>query len=139
MDVDDDVLPVVERMGTALTGLEAAVETVYSAQLSEDKAVETMSLDEQANLATVSAFAIAMALYCHKKANNEPVGEQLLQKIVRVREYNAKVKGDGRLQKRYLDERAGDSSDEEDDAPKSLANKKRPRVDQDAVAALMRL
>ena len=143
MDVDEDILPVMERLTTARAGLESAVEAVYSANLSEDSVVETMTLEQQASLATVSAFTIAMALYCHKKANNEPVDSQLMQKIVRIREYDAKVKGaaghGGLMTKRYQDEKAESESDDEEGALAKKKPTKRLRVDQDAVARLMKL
>jgi hypothetical protein len=93
MDVDDDVKPVIDALDKALDELKAAMEGHFDpAALNEDTIPEKLSINEQANFANVSAFALATLLYGWKKVNNISVDPQLLEKIIRVKEYAAKVK-----------------------------------------------
>jgi hypothetical protein len=92
-DIDEDVKPVVDELDACLDRLDRAVTTLFDpAVYNEDTLAEKLSLDEQAYFATVSAFALANCLYGLKRLDGRPVDAQLVEKIVRVKEYAGKAK-----------------------------------------------
>jgi hypothetical protein len=93
MDIDEDVKPVVDDLDAALNRLEAAAGKLFDpAVYNEETLSEKLSLEEQAYFATVSAFALANCLYGLKRLDGKPVDAQLVEKIVRVKEYAGKAK-----------------------------------------------
>lgn len=92
-EFDDDVKPIIDELDSKLEQLQAAVAALYnSEELNEQTIPEKLSLSEQADFATVSAFALTSCLYGLKKVSNQPIDAQLLEKLVRVKEYHQKAR-----------------------------------------------
>lgn len=93
MDLDEDVQPVVEKLDTSLATLEARVDELFDPnEINPETLPEKLSLEEQANLANISAYTIATCYYCLLRANGMEMPPQLREKLARVKEYVAKVK-----------------------------------------------
>lgn len=160
MDVDDDVVPVINALDSALVELQESMNGLFdSSVLNEETIPEKLSIEEQANFANVSAFALATCFYAFKRVNGLPIDPQLLEKISRVKEYAAKVKEahvtetlkstQAAKGKRQKTTRPSESSipapstgakiDDVDDAAEKPAKAHRPQVNKEAYRRLTQL
>ena len=96
MEFDEDTAPVVARLDAALERLQAAASRAFDpAKVNEETIPELLSVEDQANFANVSAFALATSMYGLRRLAGQPTNPQLLEKISRVKAYAAKVREAG--------------------------------------------
>ena len=139
--IDPDVEPVVNALNNEMELIQQNVVVPYS-NLSEEKIVTTMSIQDQVRLSLAGAYAVLSSFYCYKRVHNEPLDPIVKAKIDRVADYIRKVKNSDILRSDQVEasqppetsERAVKSrkTARSEDAMDLALGAKRPRVNIDA-------
>ncbi len=91
--MDEEVVPVVERLDSALAVLVGSSQRLYDGLV--ESAVRDMPMEQQLELTMTSAFAIVTCCHALRRLGDQPVDTALLQKVSRVREYMRKLQDSG--------------------------------------------
>lgn len=91
MDADEDIIPLLNTLNASLAEFEATVLPLVSS-LDEDTIATEYTVEEQAKIQIVCAYATVMGCYCQRMCAGEPIDHELRQRVDKISQYIGKIK-----------------------------------------------
>lgn len=91
MDADEEIIPLLNTLANSLAEFEATALPLVSS-LDEDTIASEYTVEEQAKIQIVCAYASVMGLYCQRLCAGEAIDADLRQRVDKIGAYINKIK-----------------------------------------------